>query len=107
MSKSERKKYRPTTRAMVESKLRRYIWMQSRERAECKRRFKNTCQSCGAKGSRARGREVKDPDIHHINPVDFGPIIDLILDKENGLLCSPDNLIPLCKECHKKTHSGA
>lgn len=95
------KKYRPTTRKMVEAKLRKAIWLVSRERAEAKRRDKNTCQRCGAKGSKAKGREVPDPEVHHKSPVDFAPIVDLILD---SLLCHPDNLECLCSSCHRKEH---
>jgi len=95
------KKYRPTTKAMVRAQLMRHIWLPSRERREAIRRDKNTCQKCGAKGSRAKGKEVPNPDCHHVNVADVAPIIDMILEE---LLCHPDNLILLCRDCHEKEH---
>lgn len=42
------------------------------------------CQSCNC--------ELKVPDVHHIDE-----------NKEN---CKPQNLISLCKSCHRRVHSG-
>ena len=98
----ERKPYKPTTKAMVRSALRRHLWLRSRERGECQSREKNTCQRCGVKGSKAKGREVKTVVHHTSNDTQMEKAIDILLEH---LLCHPDLLELLCDPCHKLHHS--
>jgi len=96
-----RKPYRATTKAEVRSALRRYIWGRSREKGECKSREQNTCQRCGVKGSKAKGRVVKTVVHHTSNDTKMDIAIDNLLE---NLLCHPDELELLCVTCHKAHH---
>ena len=58
------------------------------------------CAVCGAKQSKAKGREVS-VEVHHIHGVDWSGLIDLVIER---LLPSPDDLVCLCSDCHKKVH---
>lgn len=88
-----------TPRSRVRSAL-RMLWMRSRERAAALKRERNTCQRCGVKASKAKGREV-DVVVHHLEMVDWDEIIDLVMSR---LLCHPDKLEVLCPACHDKEH---
>jgi 5-methylcytosine-specific restriction endonuclease McrA len=93
-------KRKPTTpRSQVRSALRR-LFLRSRERAAALKRDKYSCCECGARQSRAKGREVY-VQVHHLEEdMDWEKLIDYVY---RHLLCSPDKLEVLCKECHKKT----
>lgn len=97
-----RKPYKPTTKAMIVSAIRRYIWLRSRERGECIARAKNTCEQCGVKGSKAKGREVKTVVHHKSMDAMISEAADIILEHT---LCDPSELACLCDECHKKIHN--
>lgn len=84
-----------TPRSRIKSALRQ-LWLRSRERAAAIKREKNTCQRCHAKGSVAKGREVKI-EVHHIDGIEWSEIVDLIMDR---LLPDPSKLEVLCKKCH-------
>lgn len=56
-----------------------------------------TCQECGAKQSKAKGREVA-VECHHLNESRIDHITDLI---QWYLLCDPADMLVLCKSCHK------
>ena len=58
------------------------------------------CAVCGAKQSKAKGREVS-VEVHHIHGVDWSGLIDLVIER---LLPSPDDLVCLCSDCHKQVH---
>ena len=76
----------------------RQIFLRSRERAEALKRDKYTCQKCGVKASVAKGREQK-VIVHHKKGIKiWDKLNDLIY---NELLCSPDDLITLCPQCHR------
>lgn len=95
------KPFKPTSRSFIKSALRRYVWMKSKERGAALKRDKYTCQGCGRKQSKAKGKEFK-VDVHHIDGIDhWAEIIDLIL---TNILTTPDKLVTMCKECHKKEH---
>jgi 5-methylcytosine-specific restriction endonuclease McrA len=81
-----------TTNSKITAAIRRYLWMWSKERAYVLKRDKKTCQKCGAKGS-----DVK-LDVHHKNGVDMAAIREEI---RRTLLCSPDDMITHCADCHK------
>ena len=53
------------------------------------------------KQSKAKGKEVQI-EVHHMDEVlNWETVIDYIF---RHLLCSPDLLEVLCKDCHKKLH---
>lgn len=73
------------------------LWLRSRERAAAIKREGNTCQRCGKKGSKAKGREVK-MQVHHVAGIGrWEQVIDLIFAE---LLCNPALLEVLCVDCH-------
>lgn len=83
----------PTSR--IKSALRK-LWLRSRERASAIRRDKYTCQTCGVKQSRAKGREVFI-EVNHKRSIRWKEIIEFIRAE---LLCEPEHLETLCKDCH-------
>lgn len=75
------------------------LFLRSRERTAAIQRDNYTCQVCGVKQSKARGREVK-VEVHHKDGiVDWDKLISLVYEH---LLCNPDRLITLCQVCHDK-----
>jgi len=92
------KKLPYTPNNQIKSALRR-LWLRSRERARRLKIDEYTCQMCGKKQSRAKGREVY-VEVDHIRGVLNWDEIYAVLRKY--LLVDPDKLRTLCKECHKK-----
>ena len=88
-----------TPRSRVRSALRQ-LWLRSRERAAAIKREGGCCEVCGKKQSVAKGKEVK-LEIHHRHGVDWEELIDRVYQ---SLLCHPDDLEVLCKDCHDKEH---
>lgn len=90
-----------TPRSRIRSVLRQ-LWLRSRERAAAIKRDKYTCQMCGRKQSKAKGKEFS-VEVHHKHGVaNWELLIDLVYEY---LLCHPDKLVTLCKECHEKLDS--
>jgi len=86
-----------TTKSQITIALRR-LWLRSRERASALKRDKYTCQNCGVKQSKAKGKEQK-VQVHHKNGItNWNEIINCI---RKNLLCNPENLETLCPNCHK------
>ena len=77
----------------------RQLSLRSRERAAALKRDNYTCQSCGAKQSRAKGKEVY-VEVHHKEGVLNWDELFKVMRKY--LLCDPKYLETLCKDCHKK-----
>jgi hypothetical protein len=102
--KSKPKKPRPETtpRAQIVSALRR-LFLRSRERALCIQKAQYTCAECGAKQSKAKGKEVK-VTIHHCSGEIGWDAIEAVVRDE--LLCSPDLMVCLCKDCHNAAHNN-
>jgi 5-methylcytosine-specific restriction endonuclease McrA len=75
--------------------------MRSRERAAALRRDKYTCQECGVKQSKARGREVAVV-VHHLDGINWQGLVDLIAKR---LLQDPGKLVTLCVDCHDKAEA--
>jgi 5-methylcytosine-specific restriction endonuclease McrA len=87
---------KPTTpRSQVRSALRQ-LWLRSRERAAAIKRDKYTCQECGVKQSKAKGKEVK-VEIDHLDGIEWEQMLDYVY---RHLLVSPDKLETVCKGCH-------
>lgn len=85
-----------TPNSIIKSALRR-LWLRSRERNSALRRDKYTCRICGAKQSRAKGKEVY-VEVHHKKSVLNWQVIFEFIRRE--LLCNPDLLETLCEKCH-------
>jgi len=92
-----------TPKSQIRAALRRLL-LRSRERATALKRDQYTCQRCGKKQSKAKGKETS-VEVHHKKNIDknWEIILKCISDY---LLVSQDELITLCKECHKKEHDG-
>lgn len=88
-----------TPRSRVRAALRQ-LWLRSRERAAAIKREGGHCESCGVKQSAAKGKEVK-LEVHHQNGVEWEQMIDQVYET---LLCHPDGLTVLCKQCHEEHH---
>jgi 5-methylcytosine-specific restriction endonuclease McrA len=94
--KSRRKPSTP--RSQVRAALRR-LWLRSRERAAALKRDKYTCQDCGVKQSRKKGKEVY-VEVHHCEGIlNWERLLEHVY---RHLLCDPKLLETLCKRCHEK-----
>jgi hypothetical protein len=104
MARTKKPKERPlrTPRYRVKSAL-RLLWLRSIERSTALKRDCYACLACGAKQSKAKGREVP-VEVHHLDGIDWDEIIDLIIER---LLVDPDRLETRCVPCHKgEMHRG-
>jgi len=89
-----------TPRSKVRAALRQ-LWLRSRERAAALKREKYTCQRCGVKQSKAKGKEQK-VEVHHKEGIgNWEIVIDAIIAE---ILCDPSNLEVVCPNCHDKEH---
>lgn len=97
------KKLPTTPRSRVRAAL-RSVFLRSRERAAALKREHNTCEHCKRKASVAKGKELK-VEVHHRSTkiTNWERIIDLVFEE---LLCHPDFLEVLCKECHDALHDA-
>lgn len=87
-----------TPNSAIRAALRR-LFLRSRERAAALKRDKYTCQGCGLKQSRAKGKEVY-VEVHHKDGVlNWEAIFEFV---RRFLLCNPNMLETLCEECHDK-----
>ena len=59
------------------------------------------CRKCGAKQSKAKGREVA-VEVHHIDGITRWAEIEATI--RLYLLVDPEYLQTLCKSCHDKEH---
>ena len=85
-----------TTNSQIRSALRR-LFLRSRERGARIKADKYTCCRCGAKQSKAKGREVA-LEVHHCVGVENWPELFRVI--REYLLCDPDKMETLCKDCH-------
>lgn len=91
-------KLEQTPKSQIKSALRQ-LWLRSRERGAAVKRDGNRCTKCGAKNSRAKGKEVY-VEVHHSEGIaNWEAIYEAIY---KNLLTDPDKLVCLCKECHKE-----
>ena len=94
------KKLPHTPRSRIKAVL-RLLSLRSRERASVIKRDSNTCQVCGKKGSKAKGKEVKVV-VHHKDGINWEKIFKFIYQE---LLVNPKHMQCICKDCHKEKHS--
>lgn len=93
---SKKLPYTPNSR--IRSALRK-LFLHSRERATAIKRDKYTCQKCGVKQSRAKGKEVY-VEVHHKKHIlNWDKLFNAIREY---LLCNPDLMETLCCNCHEK-----
>ena len=86
--------YTPNSR--IKSAL-RMLFLRSRERGNAIKRDNYRCQKCGAKQSKAKGKEVK-VEVHHKDGIlNWDEIYRVI---RLHLLCHEDGMETLCKSCH-------
>lgn len=77
------------------------LWMWSPERRNRLKLDGYSCVKCGAKQSKAKGKEVS-LCVHHIKESNHKRMQDAIYEE---LLVSIDKLETLCKCCHDKEHN--
>lgn len=103
MSKKKKKVSRKlpnTPRSKVRAAIRQ-LWLRSRERAATLKRERYTCQRCGVKQSKAKGKEQK-VEVHHKEGIgNWEIVIDAIIKE---ILCDPEFLEVICPDCHNKEH---
>jgi 5-methylcytosine-specific restriction endonuclease McrA len=99
--KKPRKSPTRTPKGRIVSLLRR-LWLYSPERRAAIKREDNTCEECGKKGSKAKGREVVI-HAHHLREggINWNHIEEVIRIQ---LLCDPSEIAILCKYCHELLH---
>jgi len=91
----KRLKYTPNSK--IRSALRQ-LWLRSRERAKRLKIDDYTCQSCGNKQSKAKGKEFK-VEVHHKEGVlNWDKLFEAI---RQYLLSDPETLETLCPKCHR------
>ena len=88
-----------TPNGQIVSALRR-VWMRSRERAAALKRDGYTCQCCGKKQSKAKGKEV-DVVVHHLDGINWTGKAEEI---RRDVLQTPARLQTLCVDCHDAEH---
>jgi len=86
-----------TPNSRIRSALRQ-LWLRSRERAARLKTDEYTCQRCGVKQSKAKGKEVK-VEVHHVDGIRWAEIIEYV---RANLLCNPVRLETVCVKCHKQ-----
>jgi predicted HNH restriction endonuclease len=96
------KKLTYTPNSKIKAALRQ-LFLRSRERAAALKRDGYTCQRCGCKQSRARGREQKVQVHHKVGVMNWDALYRAVREY---LLCNPEFLETLCPECHKKEGDG-
>ena len=89
-----------TPSSTIRTALRR-LWLRSRERSAALKREDYRCQCCGAKQSKAKGRECA-LEVHHTHGIqNWERVIEAI---RWHILVPPIELEVLCKDCHEKKH---
>lgn len=87
-----------TKDSQIRSNLRQ-LWLRSRERSAALKSAAYTCECCGVKQSKAKGREQKVEVHHKAGVLNWKSIFDTIRQQ---LLCEPYKLSVLCPDCHKR-----
>ena len=96
MGKPSRRK--PVTpNSQIKAALHR-LWLRSRERQAALRRDGYTCQDCGRKQSKAKGKEFSVEVDHLAGQINWPQIIEYI---RRHLLVDPSELETVCHADHK------
>jgi 5-methylcytosine-specific restriction endonuclease McrA len=90
-----------STNSKIKSHLRN-LWLRSPERAAAMKRDNYTCQKCHRKQTMAKGKEFK-VQVHHLHGIGNWDKVCEIIKQE--LLCDPEFLQTLCKECHDQVEN--
>lgn len=91
-----------TPRSRVRGML-RLMFLRSIERNMCLKRDGYSCQKCGVKQSKAKGKEQK-VEVHHKRGIEvWDEVLDLIF---RDILCDIEDLETLCPDCHDKVTYG-
>jgi len=102
--KATRRRSDRTPRSKIRSALRQ-LTLRCRERGVAMKSNGYKCAVCGAKQSKAMGREVKI-ECHHIDPIAEGNWMNKIIDLiQEHLLVEPSRWKPLCETCHELEHA--
>lgn len=75
------------------------MFLRSAERTSALKRDNYTCQKCGKKKSQKKGFEIKIECHHKKGVLNWEELIDNI---KKYLLCEPEFLETLCRECHEE-----
>ena len=89
------KKLPYTPNSQIKSALRQ-LFLRSRERAACIKECNNTCQTCGVKGTTAKGRQIK-VQVHHRRGIDNWPALYQAI---RDYLLNGKDMVVLCETCH-------
>ena len=89
-----------TPSSQIRTALRR-MWLRSRERNKALRNASYKCERCGAKQSKAKGREVSLEVHHKSGATRLKEVEDCI---RKNLLCDPKELEVMCPHCHAQEH---
>lgn len=87
-----------TSDSVLKGNLRR-IWTKSYEHAAALKRDCYTCQDCGVKKSKAKGKEQSVHVHHKRGNIDWQKIYDVLREE---LFCDVEHLETLCPDCHDK-----
>jgi predicted HNH restriction endonuclease len=96
------KRLASTPRSKVRQAL-RMLSLRSRERAAALKRDHYTCQKCGVKQSKSKGKEQKVESHHKQGIGNWERVIDVVYEE---ILVAPDLWETLCPECHDKLKEG-
>jgi predicted HNH restriction endonuclease len=91
---------RPNTPNSIIRNALRKLWLRSREHQAALKREHYTCQECGGKQSKAKGREFSVA-VHHRDGIEWDGLIAIIAER---LLQDESKLVVLCPTCHEKQH---
>jgi 5-methylcytosine-specific restriction endonuclease McrA len=92
------KKKESTPRSKVKSTLRQ-LSLRCRERADAMKREHYTCERCGIKQSKAKGKEVSVEAHHRHGLIEWEKLIDEVY---RVLLVPSSQWEILCKDCHSQ-----
>lgn len=87
-----------TKDAQIRSAL-RMLFLRSKERQARLKADNYTCTQCHRKQTTKKGQEIKVQVHHKENICNWQKIFEVIREQ---LLCSPEKMTTLCKECHKE-----
>lgn len=91
-----------TPRSRIRAALRQ-LFLRSRERAACLKKYQYHCNICNVKQSMKKDNVIK-VQVHHKSNINNW---DKIIDEIQRDLLNLDDMECLCESCHKKETDGA